>query len=289
MTTWKQLSRPLRLLLAAPWLLLTALASVASVPSFRALLLDPANQPTADVSLSSPHWTGTLDAARLPLIYRLRDGTDQQPNGALQSQAGALYLQANVDPSNNNAYHPAREQWQLRLGDDGTARNFGVYRLNDSDDAPYPATPLLQVSDNGDAHLRGGLFVGFQQQGYGSGSAYTTGFPVCDAGGNLRAASLTDANGNTLLDGYSDLSVPGLTALDNGQIYTSGTGTLYVGCLFVGNNPVADSTGNLYANDTLYVSHSLGVWGAAPPFAQPAAPTTLAEVVALLHDYGFCQ
>lgn len=67
MIRYRELSRSLRLAVAAPWCLLLGLAGVAASPAFRQLLLDPATgQPTAAVSLSGPHWTGTLDAARLP-------------------------------------------------------------------------------------------------------------------------------------------------------------------------------------------------------------------------------
>ena len=74
MTTWKQLSRSVRVAFAAPWCLLAALAAVAATPATRALLLDAANHPTADVDLVSAHWTGTLDPARLPASVPLLDG-----------------------------------------------------------------------------------------------------------------------------------------------------------------------------------------------------------------------
>ena len=66
MTTFRQLSPSLRAAITAPWLLLAAAAVLGATPAFRQLLIDASNQPTADVSLSSPHWTGTLDPGRLP-------------------------------------------------------------------------------------------------------------------------------------------------------------------------------------------------------------------------------
>ena len=67
MITYRELSRPLRLAVAAPWCLLLGLAGTAATPAFRQLLLDPStDQPTTAVNLSGPRWTGTLDAARLP-------------------------------------------------------------------------------------------------------------------------------------------------------------------------------------------------------------------------------
>ncbi len=99
MTTWKQLSPGLRAALAAPWLLIVAAVALGSTPALRQVLIDAANQPTADVSLSSPHWTGTLDPDRLPagVPQYQRDGSGAlslpgtlEAAGLVNARAGLL-------------------------------------------------------------------------------------------------------------------------------------------------------------------------------------------------------
>ena len=62
-------TRSLRRQLRALWLtnlVLFAAVCVAATPAVRPLFLDTSNHPTAHVDLADTHWTGTLDAARLP-------------------------------------------------------------------------------------------------------------------------------------------------------------------------------------------------------------------------------
>ena len=58
MTTFRQLSRPLRAAIVASYVLALALVATAATPGFRTLLLDANNHPTTTVDFASSHWTG---------------------------------------------------------------------------------------------------------------------------------------------------------------------------------------------------------------------------------------
>ena len=90
MIHWKQLSPALRAAVAAPWLLVLAAVAVGSPPPQRHVMNDAANQPTVDVSLSSPHWTGTLDPARLPASVALLDAQGNLSLSHILSTSGTV-------------------------------------------------------------------------------------------------------------------------------------------------------------------------------------------------------
>ena len=86
---------------------------------------------------------------------------------------------------------------------------------------------------------------------------------------------------------------------ESGTIYYPNGMTLAAGdCLYApyDSDILADSYGNLYScgnlvsdGSCLYGPEGMGLWGANPPYNQPATPTDLAGVIAVLQAYGLCQ
>ncbi len=247
-TSWKQLSRPLRVAIAAPWLLLVAAATLAATPGGQQLLLDYANRPTGPVSLSSSNWTGTLDPARLPgsvpLLADLGSGSGSPidlnvqgavlQDGILIAYQGALFYPNNytLTDLSSTLYYPN-----------------GV-PLADPAGILYSSSGGKLVDSQGSLYAGGILVADFNGNLYSYGNISNEGVIVCDNSNNSYANSYT-VNGGTVIDAsqngyFNDLSV---------------ADSLNANSCTINGGTVIDASQNGYFND-LNINSELNMQGA---------------------------
>ncbi len=263
MTTWKQLSRPLRLAIATPWCLLAASFTLALTPG-GGLILDYANRPTADVSLTSTHWTGTLDPARLPASVAQYAGDQSLTTpgalalgGSLYDRFGALLID---DPGQFHA-----SQIHSRAGD-----------------------PSIDLSDPASGCLRddGGVSLSWDYAGIevpGSVSVAAGAIRLSADGtavfnGEVQLTEgVSIGGGYTVIDNYGHIQAAGSLATDGGNLSTDGSGSLAVQNLYASN---ACSAGSLSS------FQGFGIYGSNGPAFQPDSISDAADLASVIAGFN---
>ncbi len=264
MTTWKQLSRPLRLAIAAPWCLLAAFAAVAATPATRALLLDAASKPTDDVSFTSPHWTGTLDPARLPASVAQYASDQSLTTPGAVALGGYLHDQYGV----------------LLIDDAGQFFASRIYsRTGDpSIDLSDPATGVLR--DDGVASLSW-TYDGIEIPGsvsVAAGAIILSVDGTAEFSGPVQCAGGVGVGGGyAQIDDYGNIQTAGFLATDGGNITSDGSGNLTVYGL---------NTTDAVCAQYLYVSQSLGFYGSYGPNSQPSAITDATDLDSVVAGFN---
>ena len=233
MTTFRQLSPSLRAAITAPWLLLAAAVALGATPAFRQLLIDASKQPTADVSLSSPHWTGTLDPARLPARVVQYDENGNVFVGFDAAFVGSTDGGLNL---NGEASSDGNEDWQFPgfVSILGLSVGGGFNADNGN----------LSTDGTGDLTVRAlSVLEQIQAQSILTSTAYIS--------GDVNIQGTLSVGGTPFVDSYGELYYA------NGVLLTDIGSNLFD----ASGHVIADSTGNLYA------VAGLGVWSTNPPDA----------------------
>ena len=181
MKSTRKLRLRLRLIEGALALLL-AVGTTAAVSTHQ-LLLDAANQPVGDLSLTSPHVVGTLDPARLPASVPVLNAGD---NLVLDGGNGSLL-------ANWVFFDTLYTRASLRIADgDGnlSAANLTASGATSLDDG------FIGTDGAGGLNVGTLLAVAGRLVVDSDGVLYAAGYTVADGAGNLFAGGNQVANGN---------------------------------------------------------------------------------------------
>lgn len=236
-TTWKQLSAPLRVAIAAPSCVLALFVSLALAGGVE-LRLGPDHKPLSDVSLASPHWTDTLDPARLPASVPLLDGSQTLHlpvnltvvGDISTSTISTTYQEVDIAGSLtwDNGFSGSDGEGSLRVGS-------SVYIGDSTSGAGLHGPSGALWSDNGNAGWTGPGNMNF----YGDGSAS---FPGSVNISSLQIfGSVYDTNGSVVLESNSG----NLTANNDLYVY----GNFQLGNAAVSETVTPDCTLIVYDTD----------------------------------------